>query len=153
MTRRMAVVFTVVMALGCGRSGDAAGILGSTALAASRVQVQTLGTEFDRPAPGTFASVPFRVTNRSTAPVFVARCGDRLMATVEGWDGRGWASYSGDVCAAVHPMDPVPLAAGVKREAARAIGEPGLFRLRLGLATQVGAELQPVALSNAFRVR
>jgi hypothetical protein len=154
MACRSATVAIALLALGCGQGGDASGLLGAArAAVVAQVHLETIGTDFDRTAPGAWASVPFRLTNRSSGPVLLRRCGDRLMVTVEGWAGGRWAQYSGDACPAVYPMDPVPLGARAVREGTRGIGEPGVYRLRIGLVVGTTEEGQATAVSNVFRVR
>jgi hypothetical protein len=117
------------------------------------VRVDLLGATFDREPGGSIASVPFAVRAVGTRSVFLARCGDRLMAAVDRWDDGRWVQYSGDACLAIHPMAPVELRPDSRLEAVRVIGEPGRYRLRLGVASAGGEPADWSAASAPFEVR
>lgn len=152
MIGRVTTLAIAIATLGCSRGDEPSGITGTTALAAARVSVETIGTDFERPAQGGWVSVPFRVTNRSNGSVFLARCGERVMATIDRWGGTGWEIYGSGACQGIHRMDPMRLAAGAARGGATAIGEAGLYRLRIAVAASATEEADWAA-SNTFRVR
>ena len=118
-----------------------------------QVRVEVLGVSFERGTEGHAASVPFVVANSGTASVYLARCGARLMAAVDRWEGGRWNQYSGDACPAIYPMDPLALAPGTRHQGVRAIGEPGVYRLRVGVAAPTGAAVEWLVASAPFEIR
>ena len=103
--------------------------------------------------PARAALVPFEVVNASTRDLYLARCGERLMAAVDRWNGVRWVQHSGDACLTVADMSPLRLAAGASHQSTRAIAEPGMYRLRLGVSAAPSAEYAWDATSAPFTVR
>lgn len=96
------------------------------------LQVTTEGMVFALPAAGG-ADVPFAATNSGSEPLFLARCGERIMAAVDRLKNGRWTQYSGDVCQAIHPMDPLRLAGGDTVRGVQGVREAGRYRLRLAV--------------------
>ena len=117
------------------------------------VLVATHGTAFDRAPDGAAAMVPFLAVNTSGSVAYLPRCGERVMVAVDRWEDGRWVDYSGDACTAVLPMDPFPLQPGTRYEGQRSIGEPGRYRLRLGVSWSPGGEGAWWSRSDAFTVR
>jgi hypothetical protein len=136
-------VLSVALALGCTLA----------TAPANGVRVETLGAVFDREPGGSFAPVPFVVTNAGAGSVFLAPCGERVMAAVDRWAGARWVQYSGDACPAVFSMAPLELPPGSRLESVRGIGEPGRYRLRLGVVAAASAPTEWSAVSAPFEVR
>ena len=87
---------------------------------------------------GPAAGVSFRVENRTGRTIFLARCGERIMAAVDRWESERWVSHASDACQAVQRMDPLPLDPGAAAGGAQAVQLPGRYRLRLGAASARG---------------
>ncbi len=80
---------------------------------------------------GQSMTIPFTLTNRSTAPVFVSACGDQARVVVEHTTGSGWETYASGFCLAVLPTTPLPLAAGNTLAGAVSVpGTAGSYRIR-----------------------
>jgi hypothetical protein len=115
------------------------------------LELQTQGSEFVISPTEESASVPFTVTNHGPASVWIARCGDRLMAALDRREGGKWVQYSGDGCLMNTLTGPVELGAGEVLQGARGVVDPGQYRLRIGVsaAGQIGWD----RASNGFIVR
>jgi hypothetical protein len=132
----------ILLAAGCGifPTGPADSVL-----------TETIGMEFT--LRERVLEIPFHVTNRSSSTIYLAACGDRVVATIERRQGVRWEHYEGDWCPA-NVIHTLALAAGHSREDRHRFWrpEPGSYRLRLG----IGYRSQPaqwVETSNPFVVR
>lgn len=118
-----------------------------------QVLVQTEGATFVRAAATSFAEVPFRVENQGNSTIYLARCGERLTAVLDRWEGGQWVQHSGDACQAIYAMNPVPLAPGAWLSNVRGVPEPGRYRLRPGIVLTAGEPSEwTVVMSNEFTV-
>lgn len=96
--------------------------------------------------------VTFRVENRSSDTVYLARCGERIMAAVDRREGDRWVAYRSDACRTDLRMDPLRLAPGESATDRHAVQIPGRYRLRLGASRSPGeAPVWDVA-SHEFEV-
>lgn len=121
--RRLLVAGAVLVMLGaCSSPGGPA----------NAVEVNVSGATFERVGTPAIATVPFSVTNRGSAPVFVARCGSRVMAAVDRWNGQRWVQHSSDACLAIYMSAALELAPGASAAASQSVLEPGKYRLRIG---------------------
>jgi len=98
---------------------------------ASNIAVSVPATTFERVGTLPVANIPFTVTNQASTSVFLARCGGRVMATVDKWTEDTWTQYSGDACTEVQPQALFELLPGSSVDAVRAVPEAGKFRLRI----------------------
>lgn len=62
-----------------------------------------------------FSGVPFVVEKTGGNPIYLARCGERLMAALDRREGGQWVQHSGDGCLTNQDMTPVELAPGATR--------------------------------------
>ena len=99
----------------------------------SAVHVRVDASRFTRDPATSAASVGFSAQNNGGVTVYLARCGDRLMAAVDRWQGNRWLQYSGDACQTAYNMSPLPLSVGEEHHSARSVHEVGRYRLRLGI--------------------
>lgn len=119
----------------------------------SAIVVSIDGAVFQRTgAPGS-ATIPFTVANRSGSSQFVARCGTRIMAAVDRWNGQTWLQYSGDACTTQLPMAPLELNSGAVASATRAIAEPGRYQLRIGISDNPTAGYNWSVVSADFEIQ
>ncbi|CAN5713645.1 hypothetical protein BH23GEM6_BH23GEM6_24330 [soil metagenome] len=119
----------------------------------STIMVLTEGSIFVRDATPGSASVPFTVENRGTSTLYLARCGERLMAAVDRWENGQWVQHSGDACQTVYPMDARPLAPSASFSSARQVSAPGRYRLRLDARSAPTLPSEwTTAVSNEFTV-
>ncbi len=115
--------------------------------------VQTEGTTFVRDPAAGLAAVPFTMENQSNRTIYVARCGERLMAALDRWESGQWVQHSGDLCQAIYTMDPLALAPGTSLSSVRGVLEPGRYRLRPGIRlAPTEASEWSIAVSNEFMV-
>lgn len=136
-------------------------VLAACTLACSNEQpvlrVTTEGTSFDRNTVGpnaSYASVPFDVRNVSDASVWVPACGATVSVVVQRWVALRWSEYSGTMCLAVLPMNPIMLRSGQTTTSAFQIADSGTFRFGVSYTTsaeQRGGERW--SYSNPFSVR
>ena len=120
---------------------------------ANVLDVSVPGAAFERVGTPASASVPFSVTNRGSASVFIARCGSRVMAALDRWNGQGWIEYSGDACKAVEMMAPLELAPGASVTTSRSVLDSGKFRLIIGTADGASSSLNWSIHSRDFEIR
>lgn len=120
---------------------------------AAVVEVNVAMRTFERIGAPPKATVPFTVTNRGSAAAFVARCGPSMMSALDRWDGERWVQRSGDMCITIHPMHPLELPSGASAATSRSVTEPGLYRLRVGVAAAPGADVDWSTISSRFEVR
>jgi len=119
----------------------------------STLRVSTTSPAFVLISSSELARVTFRTSNLGSAAVYLSRCGDRVVAAVERWEGGKWVQFSGDYCLAVSDMSPVPLQPGASRDDLRTIGERGRYRLRLGTSQSPSEQPTWDAVSNVFEVK
>lgn len=117
------------------------------------LRVETSAEVFVIPARGESVAVRFVTGNLGEKPVYVARCGDRVMAAVERWEATEWVQFSGDGCYAVYNMALLAISAGERREDTRSIRERGVYRLRLGSAPEANQQPGWNLVSNVFEIR
>ena len=117
------------------------------------LQVNLPASVFERTGTPAIASVPFSLLNRESASVFVARCGDRVMAALDQWDGQRWTQYSGDACTTVQIQTPLELAPGASVAASRSVLEPGKYRLRIGTVAATSGGFDWSTVSRDLEVR
>ncbi len=98
---------------------------------ASNIEVSVPATAFERVGTLPVANIPFTVTNQASTSVFLARCGGRVMATVDKLTGDTWTQYSGDACTATQSQALFELPPGSSVDAVRAVPDAGKFRLRI----------------------
>jgi hypothetical protein len=116
------------------------------------VEVNVSGATFERIGTPAIATVPFNVTNRGSASVFVARCDTRVMAALDRWNGQGWVLYSADACPAIYTTAALEIAPGASAAASRSVVEPGKYRLRIGAADAATSDLDWSIVSSHFEV-
>jgi hypothetical protein len=97
-------------------------------------------------------AVGFRVVNVGEGPVLLARCGERIMAGVERWEGSQWGPSSGDACPATLLMVPLKLEPGDSAWSARSIRDPGAYRLQVYVQSD-GSGADQSGPSNTFIVQ
>lgn len=119
---------------------------------ANVVEVSVSGATFERIGTPAIATVPFSVTNRGSASVFVARCDTRVMAAVDRWNGQSWVEYSGDACLAIYTTAALEIAPGASAAASRSVVERGKYRLRIGAADAAASDLDWSIVSSHFEV-
>jgi hypothetical protein len=125
----------------------------STGPEPSAVSVRTEASTFVRDAAFGSAMVPFAVENRGRSTLYLARCGERLLAALDRLESGQWVQHSGDACQTVYAMDPRHLAPGATITSVHRVNEPGRYRLRPGvLATAGGPRSWTAAVSNEFTV-
>ncbi len=98
------------------------------------VEVRVGGTSFERGGVPAIADIPFTLTNRGSASVFVSRCDSRAMAAIDRWNGQAWVQYSADVCETVFDASALELLPGTSIQSTRSVLDPGHYRLRVGTA-------------------
>lgn len=88
---------------------------------------------------GQSMTIPFTLTNRSSAQVFVSACGDQARVVIEHTTGSAWETYAGGFCLAVLPTTPLPLAAGNTLAGTVSVpGTSGSYRLRARFSVDAG---------------
>ena len=97
--------------------------------------------------------VRFFAVNQEETPVFVARCGDRIMAALDRREGFQWMPYSTDLCEAIHMSEPVEMLPGEARSDIRTVQEVGRYRIRNGTQRDRNGATRWSVTSNAFEVR
>lgn len=102
--------------------------------------------------PGYPARVDFSVTNSSRQRMWLSRCGDRIMTTVDTAFGPGWQQFSGDGCLAVAPEWPLAIEPGATLESNRGVYAHGRFRLRIGAAADAEADYSWTPSSTGFEI-
>ncbi len=117
------------------------------------LEVNVSGAAFERIGTPAIASVPFSVVNRGSASEFVARCGSRVMAALDRWNGQSWIQYSGDACIAIYTTAPLEVAPGASVAASRSVPDAGRYRLRLGAADAATGGFDWSIVSRDFEVR
>jgi hypothetical protein len=130
-----------VVVLGCNDSTGPAG----------HVNVATVGSSFTI-TEATGDGVPFTVVNRGMRTVYLQRCGDRVMMGIDRLEGTRWNQYSGDACLANVSSAPLELRSGERYEGTRWVAERGVYRFRVGVAPDFGAQADWDAASNRFSV-
>ncbi len=100
--------------------------------------------------------VAFMVTNTTSGvSYYLAACGDQLRVLADRRQGKGWVNHSGGICPAIYSTVPILLRPG--QEARHftnvPVREPGVYRLRLGLSTELGQTSEWLTASNSFVVR
>lgn len=124
LSRRLSVAGAAIVMLGaCSSPSSPANV----------VEVDVAGGTFERVGTPAIATVPFSVTNRGSAAVFVARCDSRVMAAVDRWNGQGWVQHSTDACLAIYMSVALELAPGASAAASQSVLEPGRYRIRIGV--------------------
>jgi hypothetical protein len=122
----------------------------STSSRLAALQVQTDGSTFVRdPAVGS-ATVPFSVVNRGRSTLYLARCGERIMAVLDRWESGRWVQH-GDACLTDRRMDPWPVSPSATLTSTHHVLQPGRYRLRPGVSTG-GTKSWTVAFSNEFTI-
>ena len=116
--------------------------------AADLVRVQTQTNVAARGAPVRFAAL-----NTGDATVYLQACGGRVLMIVQRRQGDSWQDYSGAACLAIYSMSPLALAPGAERSDSLALGDPGQYRLRLGVSLDGSNPAEWNAISNPFDVR
>ncbi len=104
------------------------------------------------PAFGRGSPISFALSNTSGRTVLVAACGDHVTVILERSQGAGWQNYASGICLAIYFMVPATLAPGALREETTTVQDPGRYRLRI----LVGTDLRNVNLgvvSPPFDVR
>jgi hypothetical protein len=119
------------------------------------VEVVTQGTVFERGSAGRPPSVPFAVFNRGQPTLYLDACGGQVVAVVDVWEDSRWSQYGGGICLASVSMISVELPPGASHASQTAISEPGIYRLRVGVAQDPGATARwaVTASSNPFQIR
>lgn len=117
----------------------------------ANLDISTAQTMYTVPSEGA-VEVSFTVTNRGGTSAAVSRCGERVTAALDREEGGAWVQYSGDFCQAIYRMSPLPLAPGETLESVRMVGEPGRYRLRIGVRSSPAAEEQWMLTSDPFTV-
>jgi hypothetical protein len=120
---------------------------------ANGLNVNVSGAAFERIGTPAIASVPFSVVNRGSASVFVARCGARVMAALDRWNGQSWIQYGGDACIAIYTTAALEVAPGASVAASRSVPDAGRYRLRLGAADAATSDFDWSIVSRDFEVR
>lgn len=115
------------------------------------VNVATLGSSFTM-TEASGDGVPFTVVNRGMRTVYLQRCGDRVMTSIDRLEGTHWTDYSGDACLANVPSAPLELRSGERYEGTRWVAERGVYRFRVGVAPDFGAQADWDAASNRFSI-
>ncbi len=105
-----------------------------------------------QPPPAGGALVMFSVTNMTSASVWLARCGDAVIAAVDHAVGPGWDQYSGGACLHIYDMSPSELEAGATVSSARSILNSGTYRLRVGFREEPAGKVSWDAMSDWFKV-
>ncbi len=118
----------------------------------SVVEVNISGASFARVGTPAIATVPFRATNRGSASVFVARCGTRVMAAVDRWNGQAWVQYSGDACVAIYTVAGLELTPGSSAVASRTLLESGRYRVRIGTSNTASGGFEWSIVSRDFEI-
>lgn len=137
MLKRLSVVVLASLALGCGPEGP-------------RLRVWTEGSTFDHAN----ATVPFDVRNVGDASAWIPACGDKVSVVVQRWVDNQWAAYSGTVCIAVLPMNPIVLRSGQSTASAFQILDVGRFRFGVSYTAGAGQTAgEQWSYSDAFEVR
>jgi hypothetical protein len=119
----------------------------------SRLLIETAGTTFTRGAAPEFAVIPFVVTNQGSRSIYLARCGERLMAAPDRREAGQGVQHSGDGCLTNQDMSPVELAPGATVQSQRGVTEAGEYRLRLGSSGSPAEPSQWVIVSNEFTIQ
>jgi hypothetical protein len=141
--RRSSVIGAVVAIGACSASSAPVNVL--------EVNVPT--AVFERIGAPATATVPFTVINRGSSSVFVARCGDRVMAALDRWNGHSWVQYSGDACQANLITAGLELTPGSSATASRSVFEPGKYRLRIGATDAASGAFDWATVSRGLEVR
>jgi hypothetical protein len=115
------------------------------------LRVRTDGTRFVRDAQG-FAQVSFTAENRGADTVYLAPCGERVMAALDRLEQGRWVQHSGDACLHLLVAGPFALAPGATHASFRGVMEPGVYRIRPGVHPRPGAEPEWRWTSNRFTV-
>ncbi|MGH7476208.1 MAG: hypothetical protein ACRELD_07955 [Longimicrobiales bacterium] len=120
----------------------------------SALRVVPDATTYLRDATLGTADIGFTVLNRGTTIVYLARCGDRLLAAVDHWVTGGWTQQSGDGCLTIYDGSPLEVQPGQTLHSLRVLhAEPGRYRLRLGASEAPTVSAAWTATSDDFRVR
>ena len=143
LSRQLSLVVTAVAMLGACSSSSGPG---------NAVEVNVSGGSFERIGTPAMATIPFSITNRGSASVFVARCDTRVMTAVDRWNGESWTDYSGDICLGINTSIPLELAPGESAIANRSIHEPGRYRLRIGALDAASGDVDWSIVSGQFEV-
>lgn len=120
----------------------------------SAVQVETDARTYQRAATESevLARISFMVSNRSGQTVSLARCGDRLMTALDRREGSAWVQFAGDICPGHLSMVALRLSSSGTADGTVVVREPGVYRLRLGVAPGDGQIMWSVT-SNEFIVQ
>ena len=146
MLKQLSVAVLVALVVACGKDEP-------------RVTVAVSGSDFNRaPIQGTtaqMATIPFRVTNRGSAPAFVTTCGPQVSPVVERLAGSGWVEYVGGFCMLDIISEPTELRNGESQSGIATVMEPGRYRIRALYAEEPTVDphaLSPSDASKAFDV-
>jgi hypothetical protein len=144
MLKRLSVVVLVACTLACSNEQPV-------------LRVTTEGTSFDRNTVGpssTYASVPFDVRNVSDASVWIPACGATVSVIVQRWVALRWSEYSGTICVAFLPMNPIMLRSGQTTTSAFQIPDSGIFRFGVSYGASADQrDGERWSYSNPFEVR
>lgn len=143
MRHRLCIVVLSLLALACGGEDD------------PDPRVATDGVVFARGGTGIVpeAYVPFAVTNRGTATVFLLGCDGAPVVIIERGTGAKWEPYSGTGCIHALSQAPVELRAGQTITSHVLILDAGYFRIRAGWGPSPSGPTNALATSNTFTVR
>ena len=115
---RLLLMFSLALAA-C--SGEPAG-------AAGDVQVSVTEVRTDPWISG--PDVIFKVRNERTTAVYLERCGERILASVDRWTGAGWEPFVNDYCPLAAVFPPLKLEPGEEADGAQVVHLAGAYRIR-----------------------
>jgi hypothetical protein len=96
-------------------------------------------------------TVEFQVTNKGRRVAYLSRCG-WISSVVERAQDGVWVESSGAACQTIHDMSPIAILPGDTVTGARGGSDPGRYRLRLGVKSNLARVYQWTAVSNEFSV-
>lgn len=118
------------------------------------ISIHTESTAFELDPVQGMTTVPFVVANRTRATIYLARCGERLMAALDRWQDGRWVQVSGDACQTHLPMVPLPLPSLATTSGERVLDRAGRYRLRPGVNRSAAGNTDYAEVaSNEFTVQ
>lgn len=116
---------------------------------ADRVTVVTRGTRFT--ATDGLAVVQFTIRNAGRSAVYLDPCGG-VASQVERRSGGRWEQASAAYCLYDLSTAPIRLAPSAEVDGSRGVPGPGVYRLRVGVATTASGPPDWGVTSNGFTV-
>jgi hypothetical protein len=105
-------------------------------------------------SPGPATTVKFTVRNTGSFSIAIANCGQGVAAELQRRDANGaWVTAALMECPSLAIYAPIVLDPGEVAEGEMKVSESGLYRLRVQVAEEEGAEFSATAVSPDFVVR